>query len=61
MVGPGVGAIDASAPTVAAAATIFLPGKKANAEVSTRGIIEPPRKACSARNTIMLSRFHGAA
>ena len=29
-----------------------------NAVVNTVGIIEPPRKPCSARNTIMLSMFH---
>ena len=28
------------------------------AVVNTVGIIEPPRKPCSARNTIMLSMFH---
>jgi hypothetical protein len=30
------------------------PWKKANAAVNTVGIIEPPRKPCSARNAIML-------
>ena len=53
-VGPSVGASDESAPTVAAATTIFGPLKNAKAEVNTIGIIEPPRKPCSARNTIML-------
>ncbi len=42
---------------VAAAATIFGPGKKAKAAVNTVGIIEPPRKPCSARKAIMLSMF----
>src|SRR5690242_21250651 len=42
---------------VAAAATMRLPGKKAKAAVKTVGIIEPPRKPCSARKTIMLSMF----
>jgi hypothetical protein len=57
-VGPSVGASDASAPTVAAAATIRRPGKKANAAVKTVGIIEPPRNPCSARKTIMLRMSH---
>ena len=40
---------------VAAATTIFdCLGKNAKAVVKTVGIIEPPRKPCSARNTIML-------
>ena len=56
-VGPSVGASDESAPMVAAATTIFGPWKKANAVVNTIGIIEPPRKPCSARNTIMLWMF----
>ena len=29
-----------------------------NAVVNTVGIIEPPRKPCSARKAIMLSMFH---
>ena len=53
-VGPSVGASDDKAPSVAAAAMIFLPGKNAKAVVKTVGIIEPPRKPCSARNTIMV-------
>jgi hypothetical protein len=40
---------------VAAARTILRPGKKAKAAVNTVGIIEPPRKPCRARKTIMLS------
>src|SRR4051812_38442149 len=54
MVGPSVGASDDSAPMVAAATTTLGPLKKAKAAVNTVGIIEPPRKPCSARNTIML-------
>ncbi len=53
-VGPRVGASEAMAPMVAAAMTFFLPGKKAKAVVNTVGIIEPPRKPCNARKTIML-------
>jgi hypothetical protein len=34
--------------------SIFGPLKKAKAVVKTVGIIEPPRKPCSARKTIML-------
>ena len=54
-VGPRVGASEARQPIVAAATVIFGPGKKAKAAVNTVGIIEPPRKPCSARKAIMLS------
>src|SRR3954447_20727475 len=54
MVGPSVGASEESAPMVAAAATMRLPGKKAKAAVKTVGIIEPPRNPWRARKTIML-------
>ncbi|MNM85485.1 hypothetical protein D3C81_976050 [compost metagenome] len=55
--GPKVGANDATAPMVAAAITRCLPVKKKNAVVNTSGIIEPPRKPCSARKAIMLWMF----
>src|SRR5262245_33550080 len=58
MVGPSVGAREERAPTVAAAATICGPEKKAKAAVKTVGISEPPRKPCSARKTIMLWMSH---
>src|SRR5688500_13551423 len=54
MVGPSVGASEDSAPIVAAATTTLGPWKKAKAAVNTVGIIEPPRKPCSARKAIML-------
>src|SRR6266542_2450084 len=54
MVGPSVGASDEMPPMVAAATMMRGPEKKAKAVVSTTGIIEPPRKPCSARKTIML-------
>ncbi len=38
--------------------TRWGPTKKAKAVVNTIGIIEPPRKPCSARNTIMLLMSH---
>ncbi|MNR34107.1 hypothetical protein D3C85_1518470 [compost metagenome] len=57
-VGPSVGASEASAPTVAAAITRCGPLKNAKAVVNTIGIIEPPRKPCSARNAIMLWMSH---
>src|ERR1700758_2246733 len=60
MVGPSVGANDDSAPTHAAAMTTRGPLKNANAAVKTVGIIEPPRKPCRARKTIMLWMFHAA-
>ena len=56
-VGPSVGASEARQPMVAAATVILGPGKKAKAAVNTVGIIEPPRKPCSARKAIMLSMF----
>ena len=59
-VGPSVGASDDSAPIVAAATTILGPEKNAKAVVNTIGIIEPPRKPCMARNTIMLWMFQAA-
>src|SRR3954467_4392197 len=57
MVGPKVGAREASDPTHAAAITTLGPLKKANAAVKTVGIIEPPRNPCRARKTIMLWMF----
>ena len=54
MVGPRVGAREASPPMIAAANTRWRPAKKANAVVNTIGIMEPPRKPCAARNAIML-------
>jgi hypothetical protein len=48
------------APTVAAAITRCEPWKNTKAVVNTIGIIEPPRKPCSARNTIMLWMFQAA-
>ena len=56
-VGPRVGASEDKAPMVAAAITRWWPGKKTKALVKTVGIIDPPRKPCSARKTIMLSMF----
>jgi hypothetical protein len=53
--GPSVGASEASPPTIAAAITRCWPWKKTNALVNTIGIIEPPRKPCSARNAIICS------
>src|SRR6478735_2967467 len=53
-VGPSVGASEAIAPIDEAAMTRCLLSKKTNAMVNTIGIIEPPRKPCSARNAIML-------
>ena len=44
----------AEQPMVAAAMTRCLPPKYTNAVVNTIGIIEPPRKPCSALKTIML-------
>src|SRR5882724_2352879 len=58
MVGPSVGARDAREPTHAAAMTTRGPLKKTKAAVNTVGIIEPPRKPCRARKTIMLWMFH---
>src|ERR1700761_6903943 len=58
MVGPRVGANEASEPTHAAAMTTRGPLKNANAAVKTVGIIEPPRNPCKARKTIMLWMFH---
>src|SRR5579871_5274815 len=57
MVGPNVGANEASAPTHAAATTTRSPVKQAKAAVNTVGITEPPRKPRNARNTIMLWMF----
>ena len=51
--GPRVGASEASPPTIAAAITRCRPWKKKNALVNTIGIIDPPRKPCSARNAII--------
>ncbi len=58
IVGPSVGASEARPPTVAAAMTRLGPLKKAKAVVNTIGIMEPPRKPCSARNAIMLWMSH---
>src|SRR4051812_12672992 len=51
--GPKVGASEASPPTIEAANTRCLPWKNKNALVNTNGIIEPPRKPCSARKAII--------
>src|ERR1700742_1018199 len=58
MVGPKVGASEASDPMTAAARTRWWPRKYANAVVKTVGIIEPPRKPCKARKKIMLLMSH---